>query len=249
MTENTSLKIAIIGVDGSGKSSCFRDVLDKLTKRKIAAIGDDVLISENGTLIKPEINYLKIKSFLSKIAKQARGKTIYKLEKFGELVLRVKIQAAIENKYRPEIVLTDGSPLINLLGWGGLYYPDFYSREQGRTVLKYLTGTKIPIGQQVFYFKKLREVLLANRLGIKFPIPDMVFFLKVAPREALKRIQTRGQKEQQHVTSKFLASLQSAYELVCGILPKDTKIFKINTDNKKLPEVISTIVEKINENN
>src|SRR4030067_2190324 len=131
MTENTSLKIAIVGVDGSGKSSCFRDVLRKLTKRRIASVGDEVLISENGSVIRPEINYLKIKSFLGEKAKHTRGKTTYKLMKLGDLIFRAKIQDEIEAKYRPEIILTDGSPLINALGWGGLYHPDFYNRENG----------------------------------------------------------------------------------------------------------------------
>ena len=249
MKQGTGLKIAIIGIDGSGKSSCFKGVLERLSKRKVAGIGDEVLVSEKGNLIRPTISYLNIKSFLGKRAKTIQNRTLYKVAKFSELVSRVKIHDAIETKYNPEIILTDGSPLINALGWGSFYHPDFYGEKQGEIVMKYMSGTKIPASQKVFYLKHLPEVLLVNKLGIKFQKPDVVFFLKVSPTEAIKRIQMRGDERQIHEKIEFLEGLQKAYELVCNILSKTTRVYTINTDNKNLTEVINTIITKINENN
>ncbi|OGY23847.1 MAG: hypothetical protein A2126_00510 [Candidatus Woykebacteria bacterium GWB1_45_5] len=249
MKQEKSLKIAIIGVDGSGKSSCFKGVLEELSKIRIAGIGDEVLISEQGNLIKPAINYLNIKSFLGKRAKTIQNRTLYKLAKFSELISRVKVHDEIETKYNPEIILTDGSPLINALGWGSFYHPDFYSEKQGKIIMKYISGTKIPLSQKVFYLKHLPEIFLVNKLGIKFQKPTVVFFLKVNPAKAIKRIQIRGDERQIHEKIEFLAGLQKAYELICNILSKTTRVYTINTDNKNLTEVINTIITKINENN
>ena len=111
-----SLRIAIIGVDGSGKSSCFKGVLKELSKKKFGGIGDGVFISEKGKLSKPTIKYLKIKTFLGGKVKNVKNRTLYKILKFTELTLRVKLHDEIEKQYKPEIILTDGVPLINTIG-------------------------------------------------------------------------------------------------------------------------------------
>ena len=249
MKQEKSLKIAIIGIDGSGKSSCLEGVLRELSKRKVAGIGDDVLVSEKGVLSRPKIGYLQIKSFLGKRVKTIRNRTFYKLAKFSELISRVKIHDAIETKYKPEIILIDGSPLINALGWGSFYHPDFYSEDQGETIMKYMMGEKIPPSRKVFYLKHIPEIFLVNKLGIKFQKPDVVFFLKVSPALAVKRIQMRGDERQIHEKIDFLEGLQKAYELVCNIISKTTRVYTINTDNKNPTEVISIIITEINENN
>ncbi|GAG69845.1 unnamed protein product, partial [marine sediment metagenome] len=62
--KNSGFHIAIIGIDGSGKSSCYSNVLKRVSQRKVAAIGDEVFISQKGKLIKPRVRYLNLKLFL-----------------------------------------------------------------------------------------------------------------------------------------------------------------------------------------
>jgi len=240
-----SLRIAIIGVDGSGKSSCFKGVLKKLSKKRFGGIGDEVFISEKGKLLKPKIKYLKIKTFLGKRAKNIKNRTLYKILKFTELILRVKLHDEIEKQYKPEIILTDGAPLINTLGWGNFYYPDISSETICRDVIKYLTKIKIPLSWKGFYLKHSPEILFVNMLGIKFQKPDIVFFLKVAPDVAVNRVVKRGKKRQVHETKIFLSKLQEVYQLVCKILGEDTKIYTIDTDEKTIKQLIDIVVEKI----
>lgn len=243
--KNNSLRIAIIGVDGCGKSSCFKGALDVLSDVKLGGIGDKVFISEGGNLTKPKIRFTRLKTFLGKRAKNVKNRMLYKMLKFSEVVLRVKLHNKIESKYKPELILTDGVPLINTIGWGVFYYPDIFNESTCRDVIKYMTGIKIPWSQKGFFLKRSPEILLVNIFGIKFQRPDIVFFLKVTPDIAVKRVSERGKKLQVHETKGSLDKLQEAYELVCKILSEDTEIIKIETDDKTINQVNDIIIEKI----
>ena len=240
-----SLRIAIVGVDGSGKSSCFEGVLEKLPKDELGGIGDEVFIFQKGQPVKPKIRYLKTKRFLGKKAKNVRNRTLYKALKFTELILRVKLHDEIERRYRPDIMLTDGTPLINTMGWGSFYKPHIFNEDKCTDVAKYLTGTKIPPLHRGFYRKHLPEILLVNVLGVRFQKPDLVFFLKVSPAVAMSRVGGRGKGLQVHETETFLGKLQEAYLLVCKILSEDTRIYIIDTDEKTLEQVIDEVAVKI----
>jgi len=240
-----SLQIAIIGVDGSGKSGCFKGISGKLSGRKSGGIGDEVFICENGKFSRPNIKYAKIRRLLGRRSKNIKNRTLYKILKFTELILRVKLHTEIEKQYKPEIILTDGSPLINTIGWGNFYHPDIFTETQCKDVLKYMTGTRIPLAQKKFYLKHLPEILVVNLFRVKFQKPDIVFFLNVSPEVAMSRIGKRDKKKQVHETKIFLSKLQEAYKLICRILSKDTKIYTIDTDGKTLKQVVDIVAEKI----
>jgi len=242
---HNSLRIAVIGIDGSGKSSCFSGVLERLSKKSLGGIGDEIFVFQKGKPLKPEIRYLKLKTLLGKKAKNVRNRTLYKALKFTELFLRVKLHDEMEKRYKPEIILTDGVPLINTLGWGSFYKPDIFAEDVCRDAVKYMTRVKIPPSRRGFYLKHSPEILLVNMLGIRFQKPDIVFLLKVAPDLAVKRVSGRGKELQVHETETFLGKLQEAYQLVCEILSEDTTIYTIDTNEKTLEQVIETVMEGI----
>ena len=240
-----TLRIAIIGVDGSGKSSCFKGVLKKISKRNLGGIGDGIFVFKKGKLLRPKVKHIKIKTFLGEKAKFVKNRILYKILKLTELILRVKIQDEIERKYRLGTILTDGAPLINTIGWGNFYHTDIFSETICRDVIGYLTRTKIPLSRKLFFLKNAPEILLVNLLGIKFQKPDIVFFLEIAPEIAISRVEKRDKKQQVHETKIFLNELQEAYQLVCKILKADTKIYSIDTSKKTLNQVIDTVIGKI----
>lgn len=246
--ENNGLYIAIIGIDGSGKSSCYKMVLKRISQKKIAAVGDEVFISQGGKLIKPNVRYLNLKHFLSKRVKNIKNRTLYKILKLFELILRVKVQDKVVNKYQPQLFLTDGSPLINTLAWGNFYLSEIYSKKLCVDVSDYMIGNNIPWSRKYFLLKKIPEVFLINLFRIKFQKPDIVFFLKVSPEVSLQRIIKRNKERQTHETKEFLHGLQQAYNLVCDILKNNTEINTIDTDNKTLEEVVNIISNQIYEN-
>jgi hypothetical protein len=244
-TQSDTLRIAIIGVDGSGKSSCFKGVLEKISKKSLGGIGDGVFIFKKDKQLRPKVKYLKIKTFLGGKTKFVKNRTLYRILKFTELVLRVKIHDEIERKYNLKIILTDGIPMVNTIGWGNFYHPDIFSETICKDVIEYLTNTKIPLSRKWFYMKHAPEILLVNLLGIRFQKPDIIFFLRIAPQKAINRVNKRGKKRQVHETKIFLSNLQDAYQLICEILSKDTKIHTIDTSKKTLNQVINIVAGEI----
>jgi len=242
---HNSLRIAVIGIDGSGKSGCFSGILGRLSEKRIGGIGDEAFVFQNGKPLKPEIRYLKLKTLLGKKAKNVGNRTLYKALKFTELILRVKLHDEMEKRYKPEIILTDGVPLINTLGWGSFYKPDIFGEDACREAIKYVTKVKIPASRKGFYLRHSPEILIVNMLGIRFQKPDIVFFLKVAPDVAVKRVGERGKERQVHETEEFLGKLQKAYQLVCEILSENTAIYTVDTNEKTLEQVISAAMERI----
>ncbi len=236
-----SKTIAVIGVDGSGKSTCFRLLFDSIKYKNTVAIGDEVMAKKNDELFKINLWQSRLKLFLGPRVKKLKNRKLYRIFKFLELVLRAKLIYKIDSKYAPELILTDGSPLINILGWGHYYCPEIYSKELLIEVIGYMTGNKIPKHRKAFFKKHSLEVLLINRLRIKFHIPDEVFFLKVSPDVAIKRISHRNEDLQPHETRDFLNNLQESYAMVCQLL-KENKIHYVDTDNKTPETIIGEMV-------
>ncbi|NQU33599.1 MAG: deoxynucleoside kinase [Bacteroidetes bacterium] len=236
-----SKTIAVIGVDGSGKSTCFRLLFDSIKYKNTAAIGDEVMAKKNDELFKINLWQSRLKLFLGPRIKKLKNRKLYRIFKFLELVLRAKLLYKIDSKYAPELILTDGSPLINILGWGHYYCPEIYSKELLIEVIGYMTGNKIPKHRKAFFKKHSHEVLLINRLRIKFHIPDEVFFLKVSPDVAIKRISHRNEDLQPHETRDFLNNLQESYAMVCQLL-KENKIHYVDTDNRTPETIIGEMV-------
>lgn len=238
-----NLYIAVIGIDGSGKSSCYEKLLNSISKDKIVAgIGDKVFVSDKkGKLITPRnIFRIKLKSGLSFLLKKTKDKLTYEISKLTELVVRSKIQNTISKKYRPEIIITDGSALINMLGWGRYYHPKHFNETDYLDFLQYLTGKKkMPISSLL---KNIPELVLINRVyAAKLQVPDIIFFLKTNPEIAVERILQRGEKIQMHERKNFLRKLQEAYMFVCKIMEEHfkTKIFEIDTDSLTPEEVVA----------
>jgi thymidylate kinase len=243
---SNSISIAIIGVDGSGKSTCFKQLFEKLTNKNIAGIGDKVLVKKNNEIFISKLWMSRLKVFLGTKVKRLKNRKLYRIFKFLELLLRVKLSHKIDRIYNPEFIITDGAPAINILGWGHYYCPEVYSKELLVEVIGYLKGKKIPKHRKAFFKKHSHEFLLINSLRIKFRIPDIVFFLKVSADTAMERIKSRNEVLQPHETVEFLHNLQESYIKVCHLL-KETRVYYIDTNNKTIETVIDEIITMLAE--
>lgn len=262
MDTKASFYIAIIGIDGSGKSSCFEGLLDTLSQNKsVAGIGDKVLVSDNkGKLSVPkDILRVQFKSALGILVKMCKSKFTYEISKLTELVSRSKIHDTILKRYKPEYVITDGSPLINILAWGRYYHPEHFNEKECLNATSYLAGRKkISSNEASYFLKHIPELILINRIyRARLKIPDVIIFLKIDPEEALERIRSRGKEIQVHERKDFLNRLQEAYVFVCKMMRQEfaVKVFEIDvsalTKNETLRRCQELIkpqdtVEKIN---
>ncbi len=245
--------ICLIGIDGSGKSACFKQILKILGKHySVIGIGDQVWQAQNQELsVLTNDRLIKAKIRLGQSAKNLKNRSLYKVAKITELILRAKLQKKLCRSQNPDFVVTDGSTLINIVGWGSYYRRSFFTTEQIRLVIEYLTrANKIPISKLWFYFKNIPEIFfLSYILRTTLPMPDLIIFLNVSPEVAIKRIAKRGEEKQLHETVSFLKDLQEAYGLVCAILEKhfNKRIRSINMDNLTLESVHSKLEGILND--
>ncbi len=149
--------IAIIGIDGSGKSTCFQETLRVLCEKElVAGIGDGIWLGDKdkGLIELNKIPWGRIKRFFAKLTRKYKHKTFYQITKFTELLCRVKVQNAILDKYNPKFILTDGSPLINMIGWSSFYHPRYFEPNQCIKLINYLChDKKIPLSKNSFLYK------------------------------------------------------------------------------------------------
>lgn len=248
----STLYAAIIGVDGSGKSTCFRETLKSLARtHTVVGIGDNILLGEKDTGITEfnKVHLGRLKKALRNIVKTVRNPLLYKITKLMELICRVNIQKDVFENYRPQVILGDGAPLINSIGWGIRYHPQFFEHNQCLKAIFYLSRKKkIPSSQTSFYLRNIPEIFLINRLRLaSFSVPDITFFLRVTPEVAIKRITARGEELQVHETLSFLEKLQNSYSLICNILDSDLgkEVNEISVDNLSINEVVNIIVKCI----
>jgi diacylglycerol kinase family enzyme len=252
MGRKKTLHLAVIGIDGSGKSSCYEGLLQYLaTDRSVAGIGDKVLVNDFGTglITPPDIVRVKLKVVLGAIVGMCHGKILYELSKLTELVARSKIQDTIVKKYKPEYVITDGSALVNMLGWARYYHPQHFNEDKYFEIISYLTAKKkMPFIKTLYYIRQLPELVLINGVyAAHLQVPDLIIFLKVNPQEAIRRILERGKEIQIHEQVKFLETLQGAYSFICKMLEVSfaTKIVTIETDGLTKEQVMQKCQEII----
>ncbi len=247
-----STHIAFIGIDGSGKSTCFQKALRVLCEEGlVAGIADGVWLADKdkGLVGLTEIPWLSTKTFFARLAQKYEHKTLYQVTKFAELLCRVKVQNAVLNTYNPKFILTDGSPLINMIGWSSFYHPRYFEAKQCIKLINYLChDRKMPLLEMGFYIRHIPGAFLINGLNLgKLSRPDIVFLLHINPEIAVSRILERGKERQIHETQTFLGNLQKAYVMVCDLMSSEfgTQVFRISVDNLPVADTVTTIVKHV----
>lgn len=214
------LRVAVAGIDGSGKSTCYRSLVALLAAdRVVTGVGDELLLGRGGSIEEADwVPGAFLKQCLHRLAKGATRLTGYKAAKLAELIARCGVQDAMTLKFRPAVAASDGHPLVNTLAWGILAYPDLFSADLCRETLDFLIGRgETKAGRLRFFARRMPEVLLLGWLADLRP-PDMLVLLAVPPERAVERIERRGEKRQLHETAQMLGRLQEAYGTVARLL-------------------------------
>jgi 1-acyl-sn-glycerol-3-phosphate acyltransferase len=222
--------VAVIGIDGSGKSSLSRNLI-RFFQEECCFIGDDLQFFNNGVPnnTQPLITN-ELRKWVGRKAKSAKNLALYKVPKLTELLLRDRLLSEVERWYRPEFIFMDGAPLLNMTAWAILYRENFFNEEACAKALEVLTGNDNLPGNDPL-FKQFPELLGLRKLRLNnLTLPDAVIFLDVEPEVCIKRIMSRGEKVQPHENIKKLTKLRNAYELVCNVLRKTQPVLRITAD-------------------
>jgi len=217
---------AVVGVDGSGKSSTFVGTLRALADRvRVVGIGDQILHGGPGESISElaGVPLSRSAKFLGRIAKGLRWQRLYKNFKLVELAELAHVCQYVAHHDPPDVILTDGQPLINVTSWAcaRFYRKDLSDNDEELwRVICYLGyGSRIPLRRLARYMLRAWQLSLLNLLRLsRLSPPDLIFLLDIDPEVAMGRIRARGRPLQVHETVSFLGELGRSYSRVCTLL-------------------------------
>jgi len=246
---------SIVGIDGCGKSSTFRMSLGKLAERiRVAGIGDQVLSGGPDEPVRErlDVRFSRSARIVGRLAKGTRWQRLYKNLKFIEFAERTRICEHVRTHESPDVILTDGHPLVNCAAWAvARFYKGELSRDDETLfdVLRYMSGEEIiPLRELPRYLVRAWQLALLNlsRLG-HFGYPDFVFLLDIDPAVAMDRIRARDKPLQVHETERFLGDLGHAYVRVCDLLQErhGIPVIRIRVDQASLDETVQRVVDAI----
>jgi 1-acyl-sn-glycerol-3-phosphate acyltransferase len=219
--------IAVLGIDGSGKSTLSKNISILLSDTACAALVSDKLEFFQNNKLKPTQPFIteNIRERVSKIAKNAKSLKMYKIPKLVELLLRDILLIEIKKWYHPDIIVLDGSPLLNLTAWAILYKEKFFNENVCLKAIKILSSRDEEIAENDQIYKDFPELSALKKLRLThLNLPDIVIFLDVEPCIAIDRIDKRGQKKQVHETEEKLTKLRNAYLITCKVIQRELGI-------------------------
>ena len=248
-----AFSLAVLGIDGSGKSTLSRLVSRKLSDTfRVCLVSDDLEFYENES--QKELQPLlteKVREAVGRYAKVAKSLKNYKIPKMVELLLRDHIMGEVQRWYSPDIIVLDGCPLINLTAWAKLYKGEYFDTDVCSVALKILTGKGKSFRKDDPIFAKFPELAALKRFKLtNMKLPDAVIMLDVSPAVSIMRIQSRGERRQVHETKEKLAKLREGYLMVCNSIKKEFNIpARILDGESELDKVTASALEFVEEVN
>jgi len=215
------LTLAVLGIDGSGKSTLSRRVAVALSEgHRVCRVSDRLEFYEAGVChtVRSLPSELA-RQLLGRYAKTARSLKHYKVPKLAELLLRDHLLGELQRWHRPDVAVMDGSPLINLTAWARLYREELFDPRVSAAAMRVLTGRDETDDGAVESLPDLPELAALKRLRLnRLSLPDAVIMLDVDPSVSVQRIHARGERVQAHETEEKLGKLREAYLMVCEIV-------------------------------
>jgi hypothetical protein len=226
MNDSSTVVAAIVGIDGSGKSSAWRGALERLAQTvDVVGIGDTVLAGAPGVAVhaRNDLPFRRVAGAICRQARQTRRAWLYRRLKTLDLMARSRSRDHVVREEQPDVVLTDGDPLVNTLAWSvGRLYRDQLVGDDRRLLeaLRYLAGEEhMPVDKLPYYLRHAWQLALVNRLGLaRFARPDVVVLLRLDGAAAMERIRSRGRAFQLHESREALDAIGAGYERVCDLI-------------------------------
>ncbi len=255
MITKKPLVASIVGMDGCGKSSTFRGTLNTLADRiRVVGIGDQVLSGGPDEPLKErlDISLSRSAQIILRFAKGLRWQRLYKNLKLIELTQRTRIRDYVTAHDPPDVILTDGQPLVNCAAWSvaRFHKEDLLGDdEELYQELRYLAGEEtIPLRELPRYLRRAWPLALVNRLRLGcFKLPHLIFVLDLDPAVAVARIHARGKPLQAHETEALLGEVGRGYARVCRLLQERSGIpvTTIRVDQVSLEEAVQIVADGV----
>jgi 1-acyl-sn-glycerol-3-phosphate acyltransferase len=245
--ERAPFTVAVLGIDGSGKSTVSRKIAVSLSRQGRVCLVTDSLEFFEGERRKSlqPLPSERIRQALGRYAKTAKSLKHYKIPKLAELLLRDHLMEQVRRWYAPAIIVLDGSPLINLTAWARLYKKEGLDAATCAKAMRVMTGRDEAIGKSDALYSKLPELAALKRFRLtRMELPTAVAMLDVEPAVAIARIESRGEKMQVHETEAKLCRLREGYLMVCEVVREEFGLpVQILDGNAALVEVTASAIK------
>jgi 1-acyl-sn-glycerol-3-phosphate acyltransferase len=219
--------LAILGVDGSGKSTVSVKAAQHFSESvRACLVSDELRLFDNGRArdMQPLLSEI-LRQRIGAYAKKVVSLKQYKIPKLAELLLRDRLLHEARRWYSPDLIVMDSSPLLNLLAWSVLYDQEELDNATCSTLLGILSGFTKDVSRSDRIFTRFPELVRMKQLGLtNLSMPDMVILIDVDPATACRRIEARGQQRQVHETEEKLDHLRRAYLQVCEVVQTDWRV-------------------------
>jgi len=243
--------VAVLGIDGSGKSTLSREISREISDGcRVCLVTDGLELYENGNpkSVQPLLTE-KVREAVGGYAKTAKSLRLYKIPKMAELLLRDRIMAEVGRWYTSDIVVMDGSPLLNIVAWAVLYKKGQLSEETCAKAISVLAAEAERIDAADPIFTEFPELMHMKRLKLNtLKLPEVVLFLDIRPATACERIAARGKPQQVHETEEKLGQLRQAYRMGCDVVQRHWHIPTAVIDGEdSIETVTAAALEFINQ--
>jgi adenylate kinase len=212
--------IVVAGIDGSGKSTVARQLARELSStRSVSLVSDELEHYEGGQAkaLQPLVTDA-VRRLVGRYAKKAHSLANYKVPKLVELLLRDHLLGQVRRWYRPDLVVMDGSPLLNMVAWAALYKPEAFDAVVCSKAIGFFAASGANLAPTDPIYRDFPELRALRRLKLnRLNLPRIAVFLDVEPAVACRRIEQRGEARQVHETEEHLGRLRSAYRTVLGV--------------------------------
>jgi 1-acyl-sn-glycerol-3-phosphate acyltransferase len=239
--------VAVLGIDGSGKSTLSRRLALGLSDSVTSCLISDRLELFEGRRPKAMQPLLteRAREWIGQRAKRAKSLAGYKIPKLTELLLRDRLRSLSNRWYRPSVIVMDGCPLFNMTAFAALYREEYFNEDFCGKAMAFMSAGAEGIEKHDPLLKQFPEVSYLRRLGFdRLNIPDLVIFLDIEPAEAMRRIDSRGEQKQAHETENRLSQLRKAYLLVCAVAERDKRATILRVDGaRQLTDVSADAID------
>jgi hypothetical protein len=219
------VRVAFCGIDRDANHALFLALTERLgASGRTIGIADAILESDAAGVRESDgVPLVRSGKVPQALAWLLRTGGMYRGNKFAQMVRRARVDEALQDGRSARFVVSQGSPLVDLLAWGEA---DFYSGsfdEKGlQRLLLYVSGQRsIPLGQWARFIRKAPEVWLLNVFGLaQPPVPDILVLTTRDAGSAMERIRSRGRALESWENEAFLGKLQEGYLQVASVLRK-----------------------------
>lgn len=216
-------RVACCGVDDEANRALFSALTARLggVGRTIGVGGTLIEADEEGVRDAPRIPLSRGRGWPRALGWAFRTGGLYRGRKFAEMVERARIDEVLQGTVLARFVVSEGSPLVDLLAWAEA---DFYSGvfdEKGlQQILLYLSGQRrLPRREWIRFIRRAPEVWLLSVFGLaRPPVPDLLVLTRRSPEGLMERLRSGGRALEPWQNEAFLARLQEAYGQVAAVL-------------------------------